>query len=1161
MISTHLPWRSLKTRVTLATLAIFVLSLWALSFYVSRMLREDMQKLLAEQQFSTVSILADEINDALQARLTALEKVAGRITPVIQGNATSAQQFLEDRPALQEMFNAGTFVTDLEGTAIASLPAAVKRVGVNYLSSPHLAAALKEGKSGIGKPILGPVLHLPVFSVAVPIRDPQGKVIGALVGVIELGSLNFLDKLSKHSYGKTGGYLLVAAAHRLVVTASDKSRVMTALPSAGSNALIDRHAAGYEGSGVTVNQFGAEILASAKSIPVAGWYVAAILPTEEAFAPIRAMQQRALLAALLLTLLAGALSWWVLRRELAPLLSSAETLATLAQSNQPPTPLPIARQDEIGDLIGGFNRLLETLSQREEALKESEQNLAITLHSIGDAVIATDGAGRVTRMNPTAERLSGWTLTDAIGRPLPEVFRIINAETRKPLADPVQLVMEHGQTVGLANHTVLQAKDGQEYQIADSAAPIRDGAGKIVGVVLVFSDVSDKYRMEQALLETEWKFRALFEKGPIAVAYHKMIYDDTGKPINFSFIDANEACKELTGVNPLGKTATQVFPEIENDAYDWIGTFAHVARTGEEIRFEQFLQANGCWYDCLVYQYKQDHFVTALLNITERKLAEVALQESEDRFRNLLKNIPAVAIQGYDENGTTHYWNDASELLYGYREDEALGRNLLDLIIPVEMRDGVRQAMRKMLETATPIPASELSLVRKDGSRVDVFSSHAYVHIPGRSPEMFCVDIDITERKLSEAELDQHRHHLEELVCVRTAELARAKEAAETATIAKSAFLANMSHEIRTPMNGILGMANILRREGVTPQQAQRLDTIDASAQHLLSVINDVLDISKIEAGKLTLEEAPVAVSSLLANVSSILSIRAKAKGIHLLIETDKLPHNLLGDPTRLQQALLNYASNAVKFTEAGSVTLRALVQEESADSLCLRFEVQDSGIGITPEAISRLFCAFEQADNSTTRKYGGTGLGLAITRRLAALMGGQTGVESTPGVGSRFWFTATLKKNAKAPEAKLATDIDTEAAIRKHYAGCRILIADDDQINREVAQMLLEDIGLLADTADDGAEAIALAKKTEYTAIFMDMQMPNVDGLKATRQIREMPGYQHTPIIAMTANAFVEDKALCLQAGMNDFLIKPFNSGDLHAILLRTLSQRESLQ
>jgi CheY-like chemotaxis protein len=351
-------------------------------------------------------------------------------------------------------------------------------------------------------------------------------------------------------------------------------------------------------------------------------------------------------------------------------------------------------------------------------------------------------------------------------------------------------------------------------------------------------------------------------------------------------------------------------------------------------------------------------------------------------------------------------------------------------------------------------------------------------------------------------------------------------------------------------------MANILRREGVTSKQAQRLDTIDASAQHLLSVINDVLDISKIEAGKFSLEEERVVVSSLLVNVSSILAERAQAKGVHLLMEAEHLPHNLLGDPTRLQQALLNYATNAVKFTEQGTVKLRVLKQEESADSVTVRFEVEDTGIGITPAAMSRLFSAFEQADNSMTRKYGGTGLGLAITRRLAELMGGKVGAHSTPGVGSTFWFSVKLKKDAALLMPTATTiAVDAEAEIQRGYAGQRILVVDDEPINREVVVIQLEAVLLDVDTAEDGAAAVEMARNNHYAAILMDMQMPQLNGIEATQQIRQLVGYQDIPIVAMTANAFAEDKARCLQAGMNDFLIKPFNPDELFAILLRALS------
>jgi len=390
--------------------------------------------------------------------------------------------------------------------------------------------------------------------------------------------------------------------------------------------------------------------------------------------------------------------------------------------------------------------------------------------------------------------------------------------------------------------------------------------------------------------------------------------------------------------------------------------------------------------------------------------------------------------------------------------------------------------------------------------------------------------------------------------------LTLAKIQAEAANIAKSAFLANMSHEIRTPLNGILGMANILRREGITPKQAERLDTIDASARHLLSVINNILDLSKIEAGKFALEEAPLDLPGLLRNLTSIFAEPIKAKGMRLRVKAVPFPAHLVGDATRLQQAMLNYVTNAVKFTDSGDVILHLGLLEETDDSVLMRFAVEDTGVGIAPEALSRLFSAFEQADNSTTRKYGGTGLGLVITRRLAKLMGGEAGAESTPGVGSTFWFTARLKKGEGVAVEPTTGNVDAETYIRQRYKGRRVLVVDDEPINREVAKFQLEDIDLVVDTAEDGAEAVTLAQETVYAAIFMDMQMPKVNGLEATRKIRQLAGYQKTPIIAMTANAFAEDKAQCFEAGMSDFLTKPFYPVELFATLLRCLTRDDEL-
>jgi two-component system sensor histidine kinase/response regulator len=331
---------------------------------------------------------------------------------------------------------------------------------------------------------------------------------------------------------------------------------------------------------------------------------------------------------------------------------------------------------------------------------------------------------------------------------------------------------------------------------------------------------------------------------------------------------------------------------------------------------------------------------------------------------------------------------------------------------------------------------------------------------------------------------------------------------------------------------------------------------------HLLAIINDILDLSKIEAGQLKLEDADFLLSSVVDNVLSIVRESAHAKGLRVEAESEVLRMALRGDPTRLGQALLNYAGNAIKFTHEGSVTLRARLEQEGVNDksgkVLLRFEVVDTGVGIAQEKIPRLFQAFEQADTSTTRQYGGTGLGLAITRRLARLMGGDAGVESTPGVGSTFWFTAWLEKAEALDElANAQATFDAETLARERCSGRRILVVDDEPVNREIAQMLLEDIGVQVETAADGGQAVALARQTEYQAIFMDMLMPRVDGLEATRQIRQMALNRTTPIVAVTANAFVEDKARCLAAGMNAFLIKPFAPEALYSILLYALDQR----
>ncbi len=540
----------------------------------------------------------------------------------------------------------------------------------------------------------------------------------------------------------------------------------------------------------------------------------------------------------------------------------------------------------------------------------------------------------------------------------------------------------------------------------------------------------------------------------------------------------------------------------------------------------------------------------SLQDITDRKKAQEDLRRSEARYRFLVDSLPGAAVLLFDHDLRFQVAGGEELSRSGFDKSEVEGRTLAEAFPPDVVALFAPAYARALQGEKTEFEHRYNDAYYRQ-QVVPVRDDHGAI-VAG-----MVISSNITERRRAEEALSEANESLERRVAERTREVEEARKLAEAANVAKSAFLANMSHEIRTPLNAINGMCFLVRRAGVTPEQAQYLDHVDAASAHLLDILNDILDLSRIESGKFGFDETDVDMGKLAGEVLAMVGERAQEKGLPLIQEIQAMPPRLLGDVTRLKQALLNYLTNAIKFSDQGSITLRCRVEQDEPDHVLLRFEVQDHGIGIPADTVPRLFTPFEQADNSMTRRYGGTGLGLAITRRLAELMGGRAGVESVLGQGSTFWFTARLKKGAAqaaAPALKLP-GVQAEQVLKASFMGQRVLVVEDDRLNQEVLRLSLDGAGLAYDLAETGEEAVERVARQAYALILMDMQMPRMGGIEATLRIRALSTGAQVPIIAMTANAFSEDRERCLAVGMNDFIAKPFKLDKLFETILKWLS------
>ena len=740
-----------------------------------------------------------------------------------------------------------------------------------------------------------------------------------------------------------------------------------------------------------------------------------------------------------------------------------------------------------------------------------------------------------------------------------ELKKII--ESRIHPADQESLIATTDASFMLLNTTPF------EYRVVRTDGSIRwiwampgkvskDADGHIIKISGIAQDITKRKQIEATLRESEERLEQTFNASPIGMA----LTDTDG-----SYIKVNQAFCAMLGLSEAELLATNFAAITHPD--DLSLTLKNIAEMQAGTR--QSSQTEKRYWHKAGYTVLAQvnvnvvrdasgtplHYVVQYQDITDRKKAEGQLHKLSLAVEQSPESIIITDIKG-----TIEYVNEAFVQCIGYSKEEAIGKNqkiIKSDNTPPKHFSSIVDAIR-----SGKIWKGELINRCKDGSDLVTYTIITPLRQPdGSITHYVSVQEDITIKKSLGLELDRHRHHLEEMVESRTMELAAARQQAEAANRAKSDFIANMSHEIRTPMNGVLGMTYLALAGTSDPKLRDYLQKIHLSGQHLLRIVDDILDFSKIEAGKMTLESVDFSLDELLNNIKSMMTGKLAGRNLTLNFSIDpQLVRQLHGDPHRLSQILINYTNNALKFTEQGEINIFVRKLNSTPDGWMVRFEVEDTGIGMTKEQQKKLFQSFEQADSSTTRKYGGTGLGLAISKQLATMMGGEVGVLSAPGQGSTFWFTAHLERSSGNLLSQAgAIDPHTASTCLQQLVKTRgrisALVVEDNQFNQQIATELLEAVGISVSVAENGQEALDILASEKPDCILMDIQMPVMGGLEASKILRTMPGLATIPVIAITANAMNQDRLHCLSAGMNDFISKPFAPDLFYGTLVRWLS------
>ena len=805
-------------------------------------------------------------------------------------------------------------------------------------------------------------------------------------------------------------------------------------------------------------------------------------------------------------------------------------------------------------VYGILRRTDDGIRIQQAELQHSKELFSETLRSIGDGVIATDVTGNITFLNAVAETLTGWTMEEASGHSISEVFCIVHAGTKQAVEIPIFSSMRENKIIELANHTTLIARNGSKCQIADSCAPIHNNLGQVIGSVLVFRDVSREHQQQEQLRESNSRFDQLAEQSRTCTWEVN---------VDGIFTYVSHVAETLTGYSPdeiIGKMHFfDFFPESTRQELR-NSTFAVFDKREEIKHIEHLIQGkNGKLLWVSIYGLPIINSEGIFLgyrgsdtDITERKFAEDALRESEARLRGIAQSAQDAIIMIKPE-GIISYWNPAAEKILGYKDEEAIGKNLHELITPKRYLKAHRMAFSMFINTGKGDAIGktvELAARRKDGTEIAVSLSLSAVLL---HTKWHAVGIlrDITDNKRAEQALlaakeqaEQLNKHLEQQTHYAT-EMAKQ---AELANMAKSEFLANMSHEIRTPMNGVMGMLQLLDDTELSEEQQDYLDTIKSSGQLLLKIINDILDLSKIEAGKVELTPVPFNIFNLVKDLERLFYSKLIEKNVELVVDVSpEIPNLLIGDSLYIKQVLVNLMGNAIKFTPPfGATVLQIVIKSLNQNCIRIGFMVSDTGVGIPENRQNEIFKAFIQSDSSVTRQFGGTGLGLTISYKLVQLLGGKLKVRSKRSQGSVFYFDCPFEISQQQTDCNLPAHDDS---LQYRQQPLHILVAEDNLVNQKLITKLLEKVGHTVTLSSDGKSEVDLFIQNNFDLILMDIQMPILDGIEATKEIRliENNGIRtRTPIIALTAHALQGDREKYISLDMDDYIAKPIDKKNL---------------